>query len=273
MSDGILAKMLGGGTGKTGALARSLTDKQWFGQYNPADTTQTLIDEGKRMASMPGQILHQGHQPTVGDTTDFTLDMLIGGGAFSTPPGAMGMNATRRAAQTALPMDEASRMARAREMGFDTSRPVYHGTATDFRAFDPDRSIGTQYWSTTDKAAVEAGNVGAQGRGVIKEMYHKIKNPAGWKEYDKYGIDELIALGYDGLALPEVDGQITYVAFKPNQYRDVRAKFDPAKANSANLLAMNAGPSAAALALAAQMREQKKQPPGKPFGSGKWDGT
>ena len=87
MSDGILAKMLGGGTGKTGALARSLTDKQWFGQYNPADTTQTLIDEGKRMASMPGQILHRGYQPTVGDTTDFTLDMLIGGGAFSTPPG------------------------------------------------------------------------------------------------------------------------------------------------------------------------------------------
>ena len=51
MSDGILAKMLGGGTGKTGALARSLTDKQWFGQYNPPDTTQTLIDEGKRVAS------------------------------------------------------------------------------------------------------------------------------------------------------------------------------------------------------------------------------
>lgn len=30
-----------------------------------------------------------------------------------------------------LPMDEASRMARARELGFDTSRIWYHGTATD----------------------------------------------------------------------------------------------------------------------------------------------
>jgi len=73
-----------------------------------------------------------------------------------------------------LAMDYASRMQRAKDMGFDTSRPVYHGTATDFDAFDPDRAIGTQFWSTTDKPAIEAGEVGAQGSGVIKEMYQNI---------------------------------------------------------------------------------------------------
>ena len=39
-------------------------------------------------------------------------------------------------ANTPLPMDEASRIARARDMGFDTDMPLYHGSASDFPAFD-----------------------------------------------------------------------------------------------------------------------------------------
>jgi hypothetical protein len=39
---------------------------------------------------------------------------------------------------TPLPMDEASRLARARDSGFDTSRPFIHGTAADFPAFRGD---------------------------------------------------------------------------------------------------------------------------------------
>ena len=147
-----------------------------------------------------------------------------------------GVNAAADAAK-ALPMDDAIRLARATTQKFDTSRPVYHSTDTDFKAFDPDRAIGTQFWSTTDKAAIDAGEVGAAGKGVVKEMYHRIQNPAGWAEYDKHGIDELIARGYDGVALPEAGGHVTYIAFKPNQYRDVKAAFDPSKIDSANLLA------------------------------------
>ena len=57
------------------------------------------------------------------------------------PAGALGMNVLRT--QKELPMDEASRMARAREMGFDTKRVVYHGTSSDgFNAFD-DAKIGS----------------------------------------------------------------------------------------------------------------------------------
>jgi hypothetical protein len=41
---------------------------------------------------------------------------------------------------TPLPMDEASRMARAREMGFDVDTPLYHGTPeVDFNEFDPEK--------------------------------------------------------------------------------------------------------------------------------------
>lgn len=136
-----------------------------------------------------------------------------------------------------LDMSSAARMKRAKEMGFDTSDPVYHGTSTDFDAFDPDRAIGTQFWSTNDKSAIEAGEVGAQGKGVIKEMFHRVQNPAGWDEYDKFGTDELIAMGYDGVKLPDSDGKFTIIAFDPAQYRDVNAAFDPAKKDSANLLA------------------------------------
>lgn len=42
------------------------------------------------------------------------------------------------AASDALPMDEASRLARAREMGFDTD--AYHGTGADITQFDPARA-------------------------------------------------------------------------------------------------------------------------------------
>ena len=84
-----------------------------------------------------------------------------------------------------LAMDYSSRMARAKDQGFDTDTPVYHGTASDFDAFDPDRAIGSQFWSTTDRAAIESGDVGAQGKGVVKEMYQRINNPAGWNEYDQ----------------------------------------------------------------------------------------
>lgn len=157
------------------------------------------------------------------------------------------------AVDTALDMRKAARMERAKQMGFDVDNPVYHGTATDFSEFDPERSIGTQYWSTNDKAAIESGDVGAQGNGVIKELYHRVQNPAGWDEYDKFGIDELISRGYDGVKLPESDGTFSLIAFDPAQYRSVNAAFDPAKKDSANLLA---GMGAAAVGLGAMAPEE-----------------
>lgn len=46
-----------------------------------------------------------------------------------------------------LPMDEASRMARAKEMGFDVERELYHGTDIDFPYF---QSAVDQYYSSTN---------------------------------------------------------------------------------------------------------------------------
>jgi len=66
-----------------------------------------------------------------GEVTD---DML---GALTPEQNARLFNAYERGETGAdMAMDEASRMARAREMGFDTGTPLYHGTGADIQAFN-----------------------------------------------------------------------------------------------------------------------------------------
>lgn len=64
------------------------------------------------------------------------------------PPAQAGFGGNR-----SLPMDEASRMQRAREMGFDVDTPLYHGTGAKFDAFDADKGGGaraeTGVWLTS----------------------------------------------------------------------------------------------------------------------------
>ncbi|MEK9752564.1 MAG: hypothetical protein VW338_05045 [Rhodospirillaceae bacterium] len=107
---------------------------------------------------------------------------------------------------------------------------VYHSTDKKFTKFDKKKTIGGQFWFTNDRAAIDAGEVGAAGRGVVVEAYLSIKNPAGWREYDQLTLDELIGRGYDGIILPDGDGKNTYVAFEPTQIKSVhnRGAFNPA---------------------------------------------
>ena len=149
-----------------------------------------------------------------------------------------------------LPMDKASRMKRAEEQGYDTSTPVYHGTDSDFLEFDPERSSYGQLYSTTDKAAVESGEVGAAGHGVVKELYQNIQNPAGWDEYDNLFIDQIQGRGYDGIKLPDGD-HTTMVVFDPKKYKSTEAAFDP-QYKGANILGSALLPAATAGLLATQ---------------------
>jgi len=106
---------------------------------------------------------------------------------------------------------------------------VFHGTDKKFNSFNLNKTTQGIIWFTSDKASVEAGDVGAQGRGVIMELYACIKNPAGWKEYDQYGLGELKARGFDGAILPEKDGSFTGFVFHPHQLKSVanKGKWDP----------------------------------------------
>lgn len=91
-----------------------------------------------------------------------------------------------------LPMDEASRMARAKADGFDTDTVLYHGTDRDFKAFDQNAGTGarsgTGTWLTTSR---ENANSYAprlhQKRGVGGQVYPVHIKKGNYVEVDASG--------------------------------------------------------------------------------------
>jgi hypothetical protein len=117
-------------------------------------------------------------------------------------------------------------------------RVVYHSTDKSFTVFDSAKTQDAAFWFTSDKAAAESGEVGAAGHGVVLAVYLSIQHPAGWEEYDKYMLDELVSKGYDGVILPDA-GEITYIVFNPTQIKAVDASaFDP---KNSDITAIKAG--------------------------------
>jgi hypothetical protein len=111
---------------------------------------------------------------------------------------------------------------------------VYHGTAKAFDAFDQDKTMDGVFWFTSDKSSLERGESGAAGVGEIMPVYLSAKKLAGWDEYDRYSIDELIQEGYDGIKLDN-----DYVIFNPTQIKSAtgnQGAFDP---NNPSILAQN----------------------------------
>jgi hypothetical protein len=111
----------------------------------------------------------------------------------------------------------------AREGVKQNSIDVYHSTGADFTEFDPSKGIGGQMWFTSSKDLANAGYDGAAGGGRTVTAKVDIRNPAGWNEYDKYSIDELMGMGYDGLKLQD-GNEIVYNAFFPEQVKVVTNK-------------------------------------------------
>jgi len=101
---------------------------------------------------------------------------------------------------------------------------VHHGTSEKFSKFNLNKTTQGIIWFTSNKNSVEAGEVGAQGRGHIMDLYVRMKNPAGWDEYDKYSLYELQSMGYDGAILPDSDGSITGFVFNPGQLKSATNK-------------------------------------------------
>lgn len=102
--------------------------------------------------------------------------------------------------------------------------PVHHGTAKKFSKFNLKNALQKIIWFTSNKSAIEAGEVGAAGKGHIMDLYVSMKNPAGWDEYEKYGLGQLKGLGYDGAILPDPDGTFTGFVFEPTQLKSIKNK-------------------------------------------------
>jgi predicted GNAT family acetyltransferase len=120
-----------------------------------------------------------------------------------------------------LPMDEASRMQRAREMGFDTDTPLFHGTDTlRIDAFDPDKGmegLPATFFSDNREVAQSYGDVGEYfanvsepaefdfGGGSTTSFNNETLTPGGLvrrvkdvrDDAQNYGIDSESDLGFD----------------------------------------------------------------------------
>jgi hypothetical protein len=108
---------------------------------------------------------------------------------------------------------------------------VYHQTSKEAAekikkfGFDSKKSaMGGIIWVTSDKNAADKNETGAGVSGAVFELYASIQNPAGWDEYDKKGIDELIRDGYDGVILKDKDGTFNAIVFDPKQLKSIKNK-------------------------------------------------
>jgi hypothetical protein len=100
----------------------------------------------------------------------------------------------------------------------ETVYTVYHGTNERFDDFDLTKSAQGVFWFTDSEEAVKNADVGVGTSKYIMKRRIELKNPAGWDEYDKYSIDELINMGYDGVILPD-DGKTDYIVFHPESIK------------------------------------------------------
>lgn len=179
-----------------------------------------------------------------------------------------------------LPMDEASRMARAREMGFDVENLFTHGSKRDFPAFLTNAEQSTDFgWygqgvslapndpnMSNAYAMVEKEGMGRWGgrtypvtsRGQMYEWPES--NPATTSREQSIEVtNSLRNLGYEGSNIyapnnPDVWGVDAgrfweQVIYDPRNIRSRFARFDPRLSHLANLNAANVSPIAGLLAL------------------------
>jgi GNAT superfamily N-acetyltransferase len=173
-----------------------------------------------------------------------------------------------------LPMDQASRLARADSGGFDTGTPLYHGAREPFDSFTPSERGFTGPGVYTTPIADDASGY-AMDHGVIGQNGLEVYGPSGRfideRDYSKAVSDtpnEGDALSYQdrqGLASAELQSQgvngvdVSIVSpqrfddsglhmaqraiFDPSNIRSTNARFDPRLSSNANLLAANASQS------------------------------
>lgn len=213
----------------------------------------------------------------------------MGAGASLAPRGALAMGAARPFRLdvdplTGFTLDQASRFARARNLGFNVDRPLYHGTPVpeDFRAFatiHPWEAVRTGrapgIWTAENPALAanfsmpelreRVGLVGLPGSPASREstprilpLFARSENPlpltlsrgGKWGDINRT-IADAFASGHDAVALHnyrmfrELGPQTIWSFRDPSQLRSRFAVFDPAKHKSSDLMAGFAAPGPA----------------------------
>ena len=177
-----------------------------------------------------------------GDCQGMALAMMPGGGAAG------------RGIRRALPLDQASRMGRAKAMGFRTDIPLYHGSGASFSEFNA-VPTNARDWRTPGVSLAlnpEMANEFAASQRANQQVYklfHRADRPAEL-EYRGEPHHQIVATlrdafnsGYDAVTIKNYTtpggvgpGSIVIVR-NANQLRSPNATFDPAKKGSGDLLA------------------------------------
>ena len=181
-----------------------------------------------------------------------------------------------------LPMDEASRMARAREMGFDTETPLYHGTweNEDFAAFNPSMRgrIGPGVYLSPDPEKANRFTGIGYGDEAFMMQNHTPRNVSVFASGNRHPdmdvrqdvrriADELgdrgsetsyqatrdgfAERGYSGVSVAD-----EVAIHDPTNIRSRFARFDPRLSHLANLNAANIDPLTGAAAMGASQQQQ-----------------
>ena len=190
----------------------------------------------------------------------------------------MGLLGKTAKAANGLLMDYSSRMARAKEQGFDVDTPMYHGSSKggyndthDIKAFDLDKAgdkwnqdEGGFFFTSNPEEANYYATTDSTGRtvnGAVYPTFIKTKNPliidskndsdlaseqgvGYWDNRHEELMKKARDGGYDSIRLIDrgayEDGyDVMSVVLEPSNIRSPSAAFDPAKTGSSNLLASN----------------------------------
>jgi hypothetical protein len=107
----------------------------------------------------------------------------------------------------------------------ENARLVHHmdhgmvsGVNSKFSKFDLTKTVDNTIWFTSSVDSIRRGESGASGNKYILKCEITISNPAGWDIYDKYSLEEIQNMGYDGIILPD-DGNTNYVVFSESQVK------------------------------------------------------
>jgi len=157
-----------------------------------------------------------------------------------------------------LPMDQASRSARAAEQGYDLSAPQFHGTSSNFNNMRASSvgNLGPGVYTTPDtdyansRAMVAKFKKGADlnaGQNVIPMVsrqgnYLELNQAHVPNQYSTQDAQQnLIDMGYDGIRRSVGDDLIETNTFDPSNVRSLFAAFDPEQRASKNMLASGTG--------------------------------
>jgi hypothetical protein len=212
-------------------------------------------------ATFPGDV-YAGRDTAdnTGRVTNMALTAMGGAGAAPAEANAVRSGLTP-ARKSALPMDEASRMARATDMGFRRSMPLYHGSAEEFSSFRtvPTTAPGMATPGVSTALNPEVANEFAAARGSEKtnpqvyQLLHRADRPAvltldGSESHGEVvsSLRDAFERGHDAVMIKNyttpggLGGQNIVIVRDANQLRSPNAAFDPAKRDSSFLLATGA---------------------------------